>query len=781
MDEGESEDRPHPRFARGRLLLDNGRFADAAAALSDAAELTETSGARGECWYWAGVAYAQSGDRARAVIAFESAERGFVSAGRVNDAARTHSYRGDLAASVGELVPAHVHFDRASELYGAEEVDARFRCWYMMGRLHNDLGNAAAAERELKVALGLVVTIGDPERIGECEDALATALTGAGRLDEALRMLEAAVSHYPAERAQHRADCLNRAGLILAGQGKGAAAEAMWGRAQGEYAAAGRADSGFVIALERGRTLFDLARLDDALVQYRAAYAAAQKAGHPDEMAWCEAHIAAVHLNRGELEAARGLLVRANAVLAEGNREHYLTGRYFLARVHLEHGDTRGARGLLGETLSEARARGLAELAVDCSMTLAQAMIREGDYRGVLELLDEPRRILKQLGRWPKIAVCQSLRGTCHVGLGEFRAAEETLLDARATLLRHGNPRQLAETECALGMVYLHTGRFPEAETMLDRAIASLRALGAAAVSLAVVEFNLANVYLRQTRYTEAVRMLTAAEAVFRAAGQNDHATACRHTLGMIRMNSGVGDGVIETLESTLDGSRPGPVSPRAVATKTFNLAVAHANRGDTGQALTCTARARGLYSDLNDLMGLATCDLFAAVCLADRAPHDQRRLLDLALPAAIYIDHQRLQFLHADARVAWSGSHPARRSNLFEWLHALRDPTLMAEFIEVAINSGTHVAHHEDSPARLDFLDALASDPAASDATDLYAAAELPSSAGAGILLAGTALPMRPPPRLRLPDGRVALAAHIDGAISRYGPIGRAGEVRTW
>ncbi|MGN2638667.1 tetratricopeptide repeat protein [Nocardia takedensis] len=697
------------------------------------------------------------------------------------DRARTLSARAELAVEAGELKTAHEHFDTARELFADDERHAVIHCWYMMGRISHELRDPITAERELRTALRLAETLGDHGSAAECEDALANVLAVTGRLDQAARMLETAVGHYPSHRALKRADCLNRAAVILGHLAKHDAALSTWGRAQEEYLAGERDDLALGIALDRGRVLAALLRLDEALEQYRAAHALSRRAGWTEEAAWCETQLATVHLACGDIATAERLLTGAIGALADSDRERYLRSRYFLARVYVERGDAGDARELLSETQAEARAREVADLVADCLILQAQVLIGDGDHRAALTLLDEPRRILAERGMWPNVAACQNLRGTCLIALTEFSAAEETLLDARATLGRHGFTRVLADTDTSLGIVYSRTGRYADAETAFARALTGLRASGNPLVPTAKVEFDLAGVRVRLGNHAGAAELFEKAEAAFSAAGATGFAAACRQGRGLLEVMSGDIESRFDTLDAALDRLGTGPVEGVTEAQMTRTIALAHAARDETDVGLTYIARARRLFAESNDLVEVALCDVQAAAFLYVQTPRDLRRIVDLALPAKLFIDHLRLQFVHASTRAAWTAQYGVVHRELFVWAREVDDPVLMADLIEVAANSGTHVAQTEQTAAGADFLAALAADPAAGAATDLYAAADLPAFTAATILIAAATLPMLPPPRLRLPDGRVALAEFLDASVSRYGSAGRTAEIRAW
>ncbi|HLS75850.1 MAG TPA: tetratricopeptide repeat protein, partial [Nocardia sp.] len=410
------------------------------------------------------------------------------------------------------------------------------------------------------------------------------------------------------------------------------------------------------------------------------------------------------------------------------------------------------------------------------------------EYDRALRLLDEARESFVAGAEWAKVAQVQDVRGVVQFASGNLREAEELLLDACDGLARHGKARHLAVAACHLGLVHLETHRLPEARAAFERSHATLRAFPGDRLT-AVVEANLAGLFLRQGRHRDAERMYTAAEATLAAAGQPIRAAVCRQNRGGTRVLLGDLDAALADLAAARAVFAPHPAHRRDGAACEVNIGLAHSARGEHDRALTHIGRARAVYAELELPLEAARCDFLAATVLADREPGDLRPALDLALPALLFIDDQRLRFVHARTRSAWAARSALFRATVFEWCARLGDPVLLAELVEVSLNSGTHTPASAESPARADHLAALAADIAAGAHADpgllagagMRAPAEAPAHATAGALIAGAALPMRPPPRLRMPDGSIALAGFLDSARARYGDLDRPWEVRTW
>ena len=142
-------------------------------------------------------------------------------------------------------------------------------------------------------------------------------------------------------------------------------------------------------------------------------------------------------------------------------------------------------------------------------------------------------------------------------------------------------------------------------------------------------------------------------------------------------------------------------------------------------------------------------------------------------MPALLYLDAQRFQFASAAARRSWSTTISLWNTHVFKWAHELGDATLLTDLIESAINSGTHVSEVSvDTHAALSEV-SFSSD---SDAPTMDVA-----DAVAGVartLIAGSVLPMRPPPRLSMPGGRIVLGQFLQSVDTRYGLVVRPATV---
>lgn len=780
------------------VLADLGRFAESARYQRRAAEDFGHLGdhdRQADNAYAMACSIAETGDSAAAFAAFDAACRGFAATNRTSEIAATHTARADLAVRLNDAGAARTHLEQAIALLDADHhPDDLALSHYRLGRLFADEGDQARAEQHLRAARAGFAALDDYGAAAECDDALGEVLTAAGRFDDAVTALAAATGGYPLDRALERADCHRRIGLIRLQQARVDQSLAAWARAHTELLAGGRPDLAAEMLVPSGMALEDIGRYEEALRMYRSARDTFADDGHVGEVAWCDMHIATVHLARGDIDAAERLLTTASAVLASTDRGHHARAQLYLGVLHSEREDFDRAKTLLTAARTEALELSDAELAADCAVHLAGALIHTGEYRSALRLLDQARASFVDGGRWAKVAQVQDVRGMCQFALGNLREAEELLLHACDGLARHGRTRHIALANCHLGSVYLETHRLPEAQAAFERSHAALRVLAPDRLT-AVVEADLAGLFLQQGKHREAEQMYTAAEATLAEAGQPIRAAVCRQNRGGARVLLGDLDAAIADLETARAVFHPHVAYQRNAAVCDSSIGLAHSARGDHDRALLHIGRARATNAQLHLVLEAARCDILAAIVRVARDPDDLRAALDLALPALLFIDHQRLQFVHARTRSAWAARSALFRSTVFDWAARLGDPVLMSELVEVAANSGTHTPGTADSPARADHLAALAADIAAGPPSgpdplagadllspaDPEAHADPPAFATTGALIAGAVLPMRPPPRLRMPGGSIALGTFIDSAEARYGAIDRRFEVPAW
>ena len=209
-------------------------------------------------------------------------------------------------------------------------------------------------------------------------------------------------------------------------------------------------------------------------------------------------------------------------------------------------------------------------------------------------------------------------------------------------------------------------------------------------------------------------------------------------------------------------------------------------------QARTHYQKAREIRSRLGDKQNVAQCQYNIGVTWrreassvdASERPILLRQALEVMVPATMFLDGMRFQFTTAADRLAWAGQIDRSTRTLFEVASELGDEVLLADLVESAVNAGVHTisgggdgdpgAGYEDALsaralggfASHDFRERTTPDTVTStDDTDRENSPgeTIPDRQGTHLggttrLIAGARLPMRPPPRLRMPDTHLAL-----------------------
>ncbi|MFC8530768.1 hypothetical protein [Nocardia sp. NPDC057227] len=762
----------------GQVFIDLGRLVEAAEYLRFAAEqcmLLSEFEEGAELEFRAGRALVEAGtEAAAAVAAFAAAEDGYLVAGRRNDAAETRFERAELAFDADELETARGHLRRALQLFDVDRLLDRGTCWFLLGTISVGLDDNEAAEQQFGAARSCAVAMDDVGTIADCDDMLAELYSDGGRMAEAAAALAAAVAGYDDEHAGRRADCRLRLGAILFDQGDTDEGMALFHAAEADFRAAGMLDRVAALYVLRGRIANNGNRRAEAFELYGSARGLYEQLGDEVEKAWCET-LTAGALMMDRPEEAELLLDRSGVVLAPVNREYYLTGRMYLGGVYFKRQDLTRATDLLTTTRVEALVLDLTTLAAGCALQLGGLALLRAEYTEALELLDAAHPTFVAENAAQQLALCRQFQGLCRNALGDHSAAEHALSEARRGLYRHSTPEMIAMGDIHLGLVYLESGRFDESAA----AFAHVRdlLLGAKLDDLVpALEVNRGLALLRQRRYPEAAQAIEQAERDLAAGGQALDIAQCRHNLGAVRLLQGDAVAAIAAFESAAAHFATDPGYRRNAIGCELNLGLAHAVEGRNGVGLEYIGRAREGFVEQGMMVEVAKCDLLVAADLFDRYPDRLRDVIALGLPAMLYIGHRRLQFPQASARVAWARLYADLQAMIFSAVAECGDSELMAELVEVTLNSGVHAA---EARASVERALATADTPAAGD---IGTRSETPPLfAPAGALIAGVDLPMRPAPRLRMPSGSTALAAYIDSAVQRYGGIDPGFEIAAW
>ncbi|MFE3193820.1 hypothetical protein ACFXHA_32790 [Nocardia sp. NPDC059240] len=725
-----------------------------------------------------------------AVIALRLAADRYLAVDRILDAADCRESCGDVAIEQDDAERVRDEHLAARELFErAGESESVARCSFVIARASKELGDTATAEREFLRARAEATAEGGGPRVANCDEELAELYVADGRAAEGSAALSAAAAVYSAAGDfENAASSRWQAGHLLLGAGRHDAGIAACTVAAEELLQAGHPELSARSWLAIGVVLQNCSRVPEA----RAAYARARDyyASHAMslETAECDLELATILISEDRHAAAEALL-RTVTVVFEEHREDPRYSRCLLYSAVLQglRGRVTQARALLLEARRAASAAGSDDQVRACLIEEIRLIVNSGgDLPAAYPMLEEARRSAEQGQEWAIAAQCVEFTGLCQLLQDRYAEAETTLTQARAAYRLLGLTVQAAQIDLHLGRLYSLTGRIAEAEAAVAGGSAVLEEVFGADRYLAIAENMIGSVHLKAGRYPLAAAAFRTAEAALERSGLPLQAAVARLNVGsavMLQQDFTTG---IALMTSAIDVLNAEPFYHLYRAMGLGNIGGTEIHLGRFEEANSHLNQARALYTELGMVVAVAKIDLLIATAASmPGGPRAWRAALERGVPAVVFIDAQRFGFEAAHTRISWGALHAVAQTALFDWAHQLGDTALLADLVETAINSGTHVP--EQAPRATDESDlqvtlaALAASDA--DGTETAASQQLSASglSGAAALISGAILPMRPPPRLLMPDGHVALADHLAAADARYQPIARPGEVRVW
>ena len=333
-------------------------------------------------------------------------------------------------------------------------------------------------------------------------------------------------------------------------------------------------------------------------------------------------------------------------------------------------------------------------------------------------------------------------------------SAAETLLDlARKLSPRPASAQRRADCLKNLGIVYRRTGRFALAEQAYQRAW---------------------NTYERLGARKESADCLKNLGVLFRCTGRLPEAEDACHRASFIYTELGLA---------------------KQVADCAWNLGVVRRLQGRLDDAESAYLKARGQFISLGLRLECARVDLdrgLARLLLDDsQQPDVARRILDLWVPAVLYLDAVRFQFPSPAARRAWHGTIQIWYQRIFELAATSHDHQLVADLVESTINNG----YYPVAPPSGDHGIDIGAEPSESvglpdpfdderPGTKIHdrEGPALTMKAGASRLIAGTTLRLAPAPHLLAPYGRGVLADHWALVASSFDdPSSQAPQLPIW
>lgn len=435
-----------------------------------------------------------------------------------------------------------------------------------------------------------------------------------------------------------------------------------------------------------------------------------------------------------------------------------------------------------------------------------------GAYDRAEALLLEARARFARLGREVSGARCTLNLGLVYRVTGRFHAARTALGAARDALLEGGHPMEAAEATMHLGVLNIAVGDYRCARRDLRNARLVFRARGQS-LRAARCDLYLGNLALETGALESARRRYTAARAAFLAEGRRRLASDCTMNLGLIHLVADEFEEADAALREALHAYRDlglhheeadctvniGTIHhqrgdqamavaayrearaayerlelPVDAAHCSLNLGIAYRGAGDWEDALRELAVARALFVDLGLPRDQAWCDLAAGRTLIGQArargrtpsTATMRGVLDLWVPALLYLDSARFQLPTAAERRDWRARVAGWYADVFTLAAALGDAELVADLVDTAVN-----AAHYPVTGTAEVPDAEARGARRPPRRHGYVETHRLVLAEANPLLTGTTLPIAPPPRLRSAYDHPVLRSAWDAVADRYSP----------
>ncbi|MGW4368889.1 hypothetical protein ACWEKT_24905 [Nocardia takedensis] len=519
-----------------------------------------------------------------------------------------------------------------------------------------------------------------------------------------------------------------------------------------------------------------------------AAFAGARdhfrRSGAVGRAAWSKMMITVLRARLGEIEDARPALRRSLFTFARtANRDLFQRALLVLAEETRLRADHRLARHLFADVAGYADEIGDRQLAASARSGSADVMLRRAKFDAALTELGSVSDFYESNGTWTSAAAARFQAAEVEFARERYSSAEELVEQSRVLFARAGMKSALFSVELLSGRILGASGRLDDAAAAFGRAGRAL-ADDTHDDSSAVLAAAVAGLDFQRGEFAAADRAFARAESEFQRLGQERSVMLCvenRANIAALRGDHATGTALIERACRYYESE---PALRWKLAGTYRLLATLHCEAGRPYKALRTLHRARGITSRFGLIADRAKVDLaYAEVAITTRG--SSGRGLDLALgmgiPAVLFLDGMRLAFPAAASRLAWRGHVTGEQlATVFDRVRRTGDRTFMAELIEATINSGVHTAARETADRRFGPLEPIPSaDPP--PIPDAPASVDYPPLGGGAALIAGAKLPMRPPPRLIMPDGRIALERYLKLADERYAVIPRPRTVRTW
>ncbi|MFH5230871.1 hypothetical protein [Antrihabitans spumae] len=711
-------------------------------------------------------------ESAEAITAYRRASDAYLSLGRVQDAADSRALAGTAAVELedaalvrGEFSAARVLFERLDDA-----VDDVAQCSFMLGLAAVDLNENANAEVEMRRARAGFDACGGRSAVAECDERLGGLLADDGRLDDALSAFTAAIAGYTEfERHGDIADCHRGIANVHDKSGRMDLVVEALGDAVTHDTAAGRHDLAADMDTLRGMSLFELNRRDEAIAALAAAREYYRRNDRQSDVTWCDVVEAAGRMSLGE-DIVEDTFARASAEFhAVGTLDRYAWTELKWATAAVNREDVTAALMHLRAARAGAESAGDGDLARDCDMGEAAALMAIGGYDRAIVLAMAARASFLRRGYGAKAANCLHIIGIVKYFQGRIAEAEVALKQARVESDHLGAAYEVAMIDFHLGQVIGESGRLDLGDEVIGAARAGFARLGLPEMVAATAGISAAMLFRRKD-YAGAEAALRAAEVGLpRITDFAVDLALLRQNLASAILLQGGADRALPMMRRARDAIASGSIQRDFVAMCDMNIAVAELMRHRLDSAYASLRSARSGYSTMGATFFVAKADFIDAAIAIARSQH--QIALDIAIPAAIFIDAQRFTFAQAASRIAWSELNAEFRVTLFDWVHKFGDKTMLADLVETSINSGTHFAGVGPADPTVSMGALVGVGTATTDAAspNTRSAAAPYDLGGAAALLAGPVLPLRPPPLLIMHKGHTALGAYAERADELY------------
>lgn len=414
---------------------------------------------------------------------------------------------------------------------------------------------------------------------------------------------------------------------------------------------------------------------------------------------------------------------------------------------------------------------------LEVATKLARLLTRNGDAVTALTTLDAAADLeYEDFGAATDHAQLMAalVRAEALVANGEFQRARHTV-DA---ITEPADARGLADLADARGFICASAGQSAEARAHYRTAVDRYRMVvaedddTAVAESYATCTMNLAAALGDEGNHTEAVESYHAALAMFDAlAFDVVRKVECRLNMAAQALSAGDDETAARQLSAVAESLSGNVEFMDLRAGLATNRGIEASHRGDHVRAADHHGEAHRMFLHCSSTAWAARAAINrAASTIRARPDADPVAVADELIPALLYLDHMRFQFPTPAARQAWR--EPVARAYALAFELAADNPQLVAELIENIINGGAHsaipvVAVEDSGPVFRERRDHLGG----------ASVGGTTSSSGAGLLVATAILPMHPPPKIRMPNGRTVLADHHRAAVDIYGQIPYAAE----